>query len=87
MRISFVIQNLSAGGAERVASMLANRWSELGHEVTLLTFEAPGALSHYPSWAECPTAPARFAQAATCWLYRHKPEASAALAHGDRSVG
>lgn len=48
MRISFVIQNLSTGGAERVASMLANRWSELGHEVTLLTFEAPGALSHYP---------------------------------------
>ena len=42
MRIAFVIPSLGAGGAERVASLLANDWSAIGHEVTLVTFDAPG---------------------------------------------
>ena len=42
MRIAFVIPSLGAGGAERVASLLANDWSANGHEVTLVTFDAPG---------------------------------------------
>ena len=42
MRIAFVIPSLGAGGAERVASLLANDWSANGHEVTLVTFDTPG---------------------------------------------
>ena len=42
MRIAFVIPSLGAGGAERVASLLANHWSSNGHEVALVTFDAPG---------------------------------------------
>jgi glycosyltransferase involved in cell wall biosynthesis len=42
VRIAFVIPSLGAGGAERVASLLANNWSAIGHEVTLVTFDAPG---------------------------------------------
>lgn len=42
MRIAFVIPSLGAGGAERVASLLANEWSANGQEVTLVTFDAPG---------------------------------------------
>jgi glycosyltransferase involved in cell wall biosynthesis len=43
VRIVFVIPSLGAGGAERVASLLANDWSANGHEVTLVTFDAPGS--------------------------------------------
>jgi glycosyltransferase involved in cell wall biosynthesis len=42
VRIAFVIPSLGAGGAERVASLLANDWSANGHMVTLVTFDAPG---------------------------------------------
>jgi GalNAc-alpha-(1->4)-GalNAc-alpha-(1->3)-diNAcBac-PP-undecaprenol alpha-1,4-N-acetyl-D-galactosaminyltransferase len=42
VRIAFIIPSLGAGGAERVASLLANDWSASGHEVTLVTFDAPG---------------------------------------------
>jgi glycosyltransferase involved in cell wall biosynthesis len=42
VRIAFVIPNLGPGGAERVASLLANDWVRQGHDVTLATFEAPG---------------------------------------------
>jgi glycosyltransferase involved in cell wall biosynthesis len=42
VRIAFVIPSLGAGGAERVASLLANDWSANRHEVTLVTFDAPG---------------------------------------------
>lgn len=34
MKIAFVISSLGSGGAERVASILANEWSRMGHEVT-----------------------------------------------------
>ena len=42
MRITFVIPNLGPGGAERVATLLANHWVSQGHDVTLVTFEMPG---------------------------------------------
>jgi glycosyltransferase involved in cell wall biosynthesis len=42
VRIAFVIPSLGAGGAERVASLLANEWSANGHDVTLVTFDTPG---------------------------------------------
>ena len=42
MRIAFVIPSLGAGGAERVATLLANEWNAGGHDVTLVTFDAPG---------------------------------------------
>jgi GalNAc-alpha-(1->4)-GalNAc-alpha-(1->3)-diNAcBac-PP-undecaprenol alpha-1,4-N-acetyl-D-galactosaminyltransferase len=41
VRIAFVIPSLGAGGAERVVSLLANDWSANGHEITLVTFDAP----------------------------------------------
>jgi glycosyltransferase involved in cell wall biosynthesis len=42
-RIGVLVPSLEMGGAERVASTLANRWSQLGHEVTLMTFSEPGS--------------------------------------------
>jgi glycosyltransferase involved in cell wall biosynthesis len=42
VRIAFVIPSLGAGGAERVASLLANEWSANGHAVTFVTFDPPG---------------------------------------------
>lgn len=47
MRIGFVIASLQRGGAERVATLLANAWSAQGHEVSLLTFEAVGTEPAY----------------------------------------
>ena len=42
MHIAFLIPTLSAGGAERVATLLCNYWAERGHRIDLLTFEQPG---------------------------------------------
>ena len=42
MRIAFVIPSLGAGGAERVATLLANEWNANGHDVILVTFDTPG---------------------------------------------
>jgi GalNAc-alpha-(1->4)-GalNAc-alpha-(1->3)-diNAcBac-PP-undecaprenol alpha-1,4-N-acetyl-D-galactosaminyltransferase len=42
MKIVFVLPTFGAGGAERVASLLCNAWSQAGHSVTAVTFEAPG---------------------------------------------
>ena len=39
MRITLVIYAVWGGGAERAASLLANCWTEQGHEVSVLTFE------------------------------------------------
>lgn len=46
--LAFIIPTMSAGGAERVAATLCNQWSELGHDVHLITFEPKDASSQYP---------------------------------------
>jgi glycosyltransferase involved in cell wall biosynthesis len=47
LKIAFVIASLGCGGAERVASLLANAWSMRGHGVSIVTFEAPGVRPAY----------------------------------------
>ena len=47
MRIAFILPTFTAGGAERVASLLCNYWVEQGHEVTALTFEGDGDEGFY----------------------------------------
>lgn len=47
MKILFVIAALQQGGAERVAATLSNQWCADGHDVQILTFEAPGTTPHY----------------------------------------
>jgi glycosyltransferase involved in cell wall biosynthesis len=37
MKIMFLLNDLSPGGAERVTTTLANHWAQAGHEVTLVT--------------------------------------------------
>ena len=48
MHIVFLIPNLGPGGAERVASLLANYWAGQGHGVTVATFEPPGIEPFFP---------------------------------------
>lgn len=38
MKIGFLIPSLGIGGAERVATILCDEWTKLGHEVHLLTY-------------------------------------------------
>jgi len=40
MKLACVIFSLSEGGAERVMSWMANRWSQLGEEVSLVTLDS-----------------------------------------------
>lgn len=47
LRIALIIPALSAGGAERVAATLCNRWAALRHDVHIVTFEQDGTPSHY----------------------------------------
>lgn len=42
LHLCLVIASMGAGGAERVLSLLANRWAGLGHQVTLVTLAAAG---------------------------------------------
>jgi glycosyltransferase involved in cell wall biosynthesis len=48
VRIAFVIPSLGPGGAERVATLLANYWVGEGHEVLIATFDRPGAEPFFP---------------------------------------
>ena len=43
MRIAVVVPDLGVGGAQRVVSLLCSQWARQGHDVTLATFELPGA--------------------------------------------
>ncbi len=47
MRIALVISSLSAGGAERVMSTMANHWVTQGHEIILITLSDTAA-DFYP---------------------------------------
>lgn len=47
-KILIAIPTLSAGGAERVVTTLANEWSRGGREVAVATFEPPAAQPFYP---------------------------------------
>jgi GalNAc-alpha-(1->4)-GalNAc-alpha-(1->3)-diNAcBac-PP-undecaprenol alpha-1,4-N-acetyl-D-galactosaminyltransferase len=40
LRITFVNYGLHCGGAERTISLLANAWSEIGHQVTVVTLSS-----------------------------------------------
>src|ERR1022692_4668293 len=48
LKITFVIETLAAGGAERVMANMANYWSGKGHAIEILTFWAQGSTSFYP---------------------------------------
>lgn len=41
-RVCFVTEALGPGGAERVISLLASRWTEAGWDVAICTFDCPG---------------------------------------------
>ncbi|MFV0297808.1 MAG: glycosyltransferase family 4 protein [Hyphomicrobiaceae bacterium] len=47
MHIACVISSMRLGGAERVMSVLANRWVGQGHKVTLITFANPDDLPFF----------------------------------------
>jgi UDP-N-acetylglucosamine:LPS N-acetylglucosamine transferase len=47
MRLALVIASLGAGGAERVATILCNRWTAAGHSVSLITFEPKSSWDEY----------------------------------------
>ncbi len=47
MKVTLVIYGLSGGGAERVMSIVANYWVELGWDVTLIMLVAPTKPSFY----------------------------------------
>jgi glycosyltransferase involved in cell wall biosynthesis len=48
VRIAFVLPSLTAGGAERVVSRLADHWVERGHDVHLLLLAGPEHRPYYP---------------------------------------
>ncbi|SCA56215.1 putative Glycosyl transferase group 1 [Candidatus Terasakiella magnetica] len=48
MKIAFVISTFSAGGAERVASLLCNQWVAAGHDVHLCLFQGKDIELFYP---------------------------------------
>lgn len=47
MRLDFFLDTMGAGGAERVASILVNRWASNGHSVRLVTLTDPSS-DFYP---------------------------------------
>ena len=52
MRIVFLVSSMQAGGAQRVAALLCNAWSECGHEVTLMPTYSGRGDCLYPLQAE-----------------------------------
>jgi glycosyltransferase involved in cell wall biosynthesis len=47
LKIQLLISSLGFGGAERVASLLANAWCRMHHQVLLTTFDSPQAETAY----------------------------------------
>ncbi len=48
MKVCFFIWALTAAGAERVLSILANEWTRKGWDVVILTMDAPASKPFYP---------------------------------------
>jgi glycosyltransferase involved in cell wall biosynthesis len=48
MRLTFVIPNMTAGGAQRVMATMANHWAVQGWEITLLTFDDGATPAFFP---------------------------------------
>lgn len=48
MKVCFVIWALSAAGAERVLSILANQWSQKGWDIVILTMDGGRVIPFYP---------------------------------------
>lgn len=48
MRIALITTTLTQGGAQRVAATLANCWTQKGHTVQTVTYEAPGTQPDFP---------------------------------------
>jgi GalNAc-alpha-(1->4)-GalNAc-alpha-(1->3)-diNAcBac-PP-undecaprenol alpha-1,4-N-acetyl-D-galactosaminyltransferase len=48
MKIVFLLSDLGAGGAERVATTLCNAWAAAGHEVTLIATFSGSSTPFYP---------------------------------------
>lgn len=48
MRIAFILSGLSAGGAERVVSLVASHWATRGHDVVIITFDHPDHPIYHP---------------------------------------
>ena len=48
MRLTFVIPDMAAGGAQRVMATMANHWAAKGWELTLLTFDDGSTPSFFP---------------------------------------
>lgn len=48
MKITFLISSLTAGGAERVVTVLADEWARHGHDVMLMTYDSEEHKPHYP---------------------------------------
>ncbi|QIG49931.1 glycosyltransferase family 4 protein [Nordella sp. HKS 07] len=46
--VTIVIPGLSAGGTERIVSLISEHWAKRGWRVSILTFEAPGTAAYYP---------------------------------------
>lgn len=47
-RVVFFVSSMEGGGAERVASLLCNRWAKAGHDVTLVPTYSKGGTCVYP---------------------------------------
>ena len=48
MKVAFLIPTLTAGGAERVLTRMANYWSERSDNVSIITLDDPHTLPFYP---------------------------------------
>ncbi|HEX8419264.1 MAG TPA: glycosyltransferase family 4 protein [Sphingomonas sp.] len=47
-RIVFVLSGLTAGGAERVVSLISNAWQQSGSKITIITFDSDEQASFHP---------------------------------------
>ena len=48
MKIAFVLAGLSAGGAERVISLISAEWASQGHDISIIAFDSPAEPVYHP---------------------------------------